>query len=44
METGAIDREIFISHTFGLEDTLEAFRTQLDKDQSLKVMVQPERG
>jgi len=42
MEQGAIDKDIFISHRFGLEDTLEAFRTQLDKDVSLKVMVRPE--
>ncbi|MGA7396456.1 MAG: alcohol dehydrogenase catalytic domain-containing protein [Solirubrobacterales bacterium] len=44
MEQGAIDSDLFISHTFGLEDTLEAFHTQLDKDVSLKVMVEPERN
>lgn len=44
MEQGAIDKDIFISHRFGLEDTLEAFRAQLDKDSSIKVMVEPERA
>ena len=44
MEQGAIDKDIFVSHTFGLEDTLEAFKTQLDKDASLKVMVEPDRS
>lgn len=42
MAAGLIDADLFISHTFGLEDTLQAFRTQLDKDVSLKVMVEPE--
>lgn len=44
MEAGLIDRELFISHTFGLENILEAFHTQLDKDRSLKVLVEPERA
>lgn len=42
MAEGKIDKDIFISHTFGLEDTPQAFLTQLDKDASLKVMVEPE--
>ena len=44
MEQGAIDKDLFVSHTFTLEETLQAFHAQLDKDSSLKVMVEPERN
>jgi 2-desacetyl-2-hydroxyethyl bacteriochlorophyllide A dehydrogenase len=38
---GDVDPAAFISHRFGLADAGEAFRTQLDKDASLKVLVRP---
>ena len=38
---GDIDPEVFISHSFALEDFERAFRTQLDREVSLKVMVSP---
>jgi threonine dehydrogenase-like Zn-dependent dehydrogenase len=39
--SGDVDPSIFISHSFELEDFDRAFRTQLDRDVSLKVMLQP---
>ena len=39
--SGDVDPAIFISHSFELEDFDRAFRTQLDRDVSLKVMLQP---
>ena len=41
IERGDIDPALFISHEFGLEDFEQAFRTQLDRDVSLKVLVHP---
>lgn len=39
LASGQIDPELFISHSFPLAQTPEAFLVQLDKDASLKVMV-----
>ena len=39
LANGDIDPELFISHSFPLAQTPEAFLVQLDKDASLKVMV-----
>jgi 2-desacetyl-2-hydroxyethyl bacteriochlorophyllide A dehydrogenase len=41
LRSGDVDPELFISHSFELEDFEKAFRTQLDRDVSLKVMLQP---
>ncbi len=41
IERGDVDPAIFISHEFGLADFEEAFRTQLDRQVSLKVLVTP---
>jgi (R,R)-butanediol dehydrogenase/meso-butanediol dehydrogenase/diacetyl reductase len=41
IENGDIDPSVFVSHTFALEDFERAFRTQLDRGVSLKVMVTP---
>lgn len=41
IERGDVDPSLFISHAFALEDFDEAFRTQLDRDVSLKVLVHP---
>jgi 2-desacetyl-2-hydroxyethyl bacteriochlorophyllide A dehydrogenase len=41
IESGDVDPSIFVSHSFALEDFERAFRTQLDRDVSLKVMVKP---
>jgi 2-desacetyl-2-hydroxyethyl bacteriochlorophyllide A dehydrogenase len=41
LAAGDIDPANFVSHRFGLADAGEAFRTQLDKDASLKVLVTP---
>jgi threonine dehydrogenase-like Zn-dependent dehydrogenase len=38
---GDIDTELLISHRFQLADGAEAFRTQLDRERSLKVLVSP---
>jgi 2-desacetyl-2-hydroxyethyl bacteriochlorophyllide A dehydrogenase len=38
---GRIDPEPFISHTFALDDIEQAFRTQADAQQAVKVLVQP---
>jgi L-idonate 5-dehydrogenase len=39
--SGAIDPELFITHEFALDDIELAFRTQLDADRSVKVLVVP---
>lgn len=39
LQDGDVDPELFISHTFPLERTPEAFLAQLDRDTSLKVLV-----
>jgi 2-desacetyl-2-hydroxyethyl bacteriochlorophyllide A dehydrogenase len=41
LAAGDIDPAAFVSHTYALEDAEAAFRMQLDKDASLKVMVTP---
>jgi 2-desacetyl-2-hydroxyethyl bacteriochlorophyllide A dehydrogenase len=41
LERGDVDPAVFVSHVFGLEDVERAFRTQLDRDVSVKVMVVP---
>ncbi|MDA0160330.1 alcohol dehydrogenase catalytic domain-containing protein [Solirubrobacter ginsenosidimutans] len=41
LASGDVDADTFISHRFSLADAGEAFRTQLDKDVSLKVLVTP---
>jgi threonine dehydrogenase-like Zn-dependent dehydrogenase len=41
IESGDINPDNFISHEFGLDDFERAFRTQLDREVSLKVMVRP---
>jgi 2-desacetyl-2-hydroxyethyl bacteriochlorophyllide A dehydrogenase len=41
IESGDVDPEVFISHEFGLDEFERAFRTQLDREVSLKVMVRP---
>ncbi len=41
IESGDIDPDVFISHEFGLDEFERAFRTQLDREVSLKVMVRP---
>lgn len=39
--SGKVDTEMFISHTFYLEEIDEAFRVQMDASRSLKVLVRP---
>ena len=39
--SGDVDPTVFVSHTFALPEFEQAFRTQLDRDVSLKVMVKP---
>jgi 2-desacetyl-2-hydroxyethyl bacteriochlorophyllide A dehydrogenase len=41
IERGDVDPALFVSHRFSLEDVEPAFRTQLDRDVSLKVLVRP---
>jgi 2-desacetyl-2-hydroxyethyl bacteriochlorophyllide A dehydrogenase len=41
---GDVEPARFVSHSFALDDIEDAFRTQLDKDSSLKVMVTPQRA
>jgi 2-desacetyl-2-hydroxyethyl bacteriochlorophyllide A dehydrogenase len=41
IERGDVDPSVFISHEFALEDFEQAFRTPLDRDVSLKVLVTP---
>jgi (R,R)-butanediol dehydrogenase/meso-butanediol dehydrogenase/diacetyl reductase len=41
LAAGDVDPDAFISHAFALADIEEAFRTQLDRDSSLKVLVTP---
>jgi len=41
MRTGKIDRKPLISHTFPLEKASEAFETQLNADESIKVLLKP---
>ena len=38
---GSVDPEVFISHTFQLDEVEAAFRAQLDRKSSLKVLVGP---
>ena len=38
---GSVPAETFISHTFALDDFEAAFRAQLDRERSLKVLVTP---
>jgi hypothetical protein len=39
-----VDPELFISHTFELEEVKAAFLAQLDREGSLKVLVGPKAG
>lgn len=41
LAAGDVDPAAFISHRFALTDIQDAFRTQLDKERSLKVLVTP---
>ncbi len=41
MRAGKIDRGPLISHTFSLEQASEAYETQLDADDSVKVLIKP---
>lgn len=41
MRAGKIDRKPLISHTFPLEQASEAFETQLNADESVKVLLKP---
>jgi 2-desacetyl-2-hydroxyethyl bacteriochlorophyllide A dehydrogenase len=41
IERGDVDPALFVSHEFSLDEFEEAFRTQLDRDVSLKVIVRP---
>jgi 2-desacetyl-2-hydroxyethyl bacteriochlorophyllide A dehydrogenase len=41
LAAGDVDAELFISHRFPLAEGAEAFRTQLDSERSLKVLVSP---
>ena len=41
IDRGDVDPALFISHEYGLDDYEQAFRTQLDRDVSLKVLVSP---
>jgi 2-desacetyl-2-hydroxyethyl bacteriochlorophyllide A dehydrogenase len=41
---GSVDPELFISHTFELEEVKAAFLAQLDREASLKVLVGPKAG
>jgi 2-desacetyl-2-hydroxyethyl bacteriochlorophyllide A dehydrogenase len=41
IEAGDVDPTLFVSHEFALEEFERAFRTQLDRDVSLKVMLTP---
>lgn len=41
IDRGDIDPAVFISHEFALDDFEQAFRTQLDREVSLKVLVSP---
>ena len=41
---GSVDPELFISHTFALGDVQAAFDAQLDRSNSLKVLVGPRAG
>jgi 2-desacetyl-2-hydroxyethyl bacteriochlorophyllide A dehydrogenase len=41
IERGDVDPSVFVSHSFALEDFEQAFRTQLDREVSLKVMLAP---
>lgn len=43
IERGDVDPSLFVSHEFSLDDVEEAFRTQLDRELSLKVLVTPRR-
>lgn len=42
IERGDVDPALFVSHEFALEDFERAFRTQLDRDASLKVLISPQ--
>jgi 2-desacetyl-2-hydroxyethyl bacteriochlorophyllide A dehydrogenase len=41
IDRGDVDPALFISHEYGLDEYEQAFRTQLDRDVSLKVLVSP---
>jgi 2-desacetyl-2-hydroxyethyl bacteriochlorophyllide A dehydrogenase len=41
LAAGDVDPQVFVSHEFPLEEYERAFRTQLDRDTSLKVLVTP---
>jgi 2-desacetyl-2-hydroxyethyl bacteriochlorophyllide A dehydrogenase len=41
IRSGDVDPDLFVSHRFSLSDFEQAFRTQLDRQVSLKVMVHP---
>ena len=41
IERGDVDPALFVSHEYGLDEYEQAFRTQLDRDVSLKVLVTP---
>ena len=41
IDRGDVDPAQFISHEYGLDEYEQAFRTQLDRDVSLKVLVSP---
>ncbi|MEE8354122.1 MAG: zinc-binding dehydrogenase [Dehalococcoidales bacterium] len=41
MRTGKVDRKPLISHTFSLEQASEAYETQLNADDSVKVLIKP---
>ncbi|MEH6727235.1 MAG: zinc-binding dehydrogenase, partial [Hyphomicrobiales bacterium] len=40
MQSGQIDVKPLISHTFGIEDALEAFEVATDRGQSMKTQIQ----
>lgn len=41
MRTGRVDRQPLISHAFSLEQASEAYETQLNADDSVKVLIKP---
>ncbi len=41
MRSGKVDRKPLISHTFSLEQASEAYETQLNADDSVKVLIKP---